>query len=37
MAPERKGEMAQIVVRAFVAGCIVSLLNACVAGALLDF
>ncbi len=36
MAPERKGDMAKVVIRAFFAGCIVSLVNACMAGALVD-
>ena len=34
MAPERKKDLAQIVLRAFIAGCTASLLNACVAGIL---
>uniref|UniRef100_H2ZLV9 Sodium/nucleoside cotransporter n=1 Tax=Ciona savignyi TaxID=51511 RepID=H2ZLV9_CIOSA len=32
LAPQRRGEMAKIVIRALVAGIFVSLLNACVAG-----
>ena len=36
IVPERKTELAQIVVRAFVAGCFTSFLNACVAGALIS-
>lgn len=36
MAPERKSDIAQIVLRAMIAGCWVSFLNACVAGVLLD-
>ena len=35
MAPERKPDLAQIVFRAFIAGCLTSCLNACVAGSLL--
>ncbi len=35
MAPDRKNDLAQIVIRAFVAGSVTSLLNACVAGALI--
>ena len=36
IAPERKTVLAQIVLRAFVAGCVTSCLNACVAGALIS-
>lgn len=36
MAPERKQELAQLVTRAFIAGCFTSFLNACVAGALIS-
>ena len=36
IAPERKTDLAQIVVRAFVAGCFTSFLNACVAGSLIS-
>jgi len=36
MAPERRSDMAKVVMRAFVAGCVVSLLNACVAGSLIS-
>lgn len=36
MAPERKTDLAQIVFRAFIAGCFTSFLNACVAGALIS-
>ena len=35
MAPERKKDLAQVVMRAFISGCVVSLLNACMAGALI--
>lgn len=35
LAPERKTDFAQVVLRAFIAGCTASLLNACVAGALI--
>jgi pyrimidine nucleoside transport protein len=34
LAPERKKDLAQVVFRAFISGCVASLLNACVAGAL---
>ena len=36
MAPERKTDLAQVVLRAFVAGCVTSCLNACVAGSLIS-
>ena len=36
IAPERKEDLARIVVRAFVAGCLTSFLNACVAGSLIS-
>ncbi len=36
MAPERKTDLAQLVGRAFVAGCCTSFMNACVAGALIS-
>ena len=35
MAPDRKNDLAQVVTRAFVAGCMTSFINACVAGALI--
>jgi len=35
MAPERKQDLAQVVFRSFIAGCVTSMLNACVAGSLL--
>ena len=36
MAPTRKNDLAQIVMRAFVAGCVTSFLNAAVAGSLIS-
>lgn len=36
IAPDRKKDLAQVVTRAFVAGCFTSFLNACVAGALIS-
>lgn len=36
IAPERKKDLAQVVGRAFIAGCFTSFLNACVAGALIS-
>jgi len=36
MAPERKSDIATIALRAMLGGCMVSFLNACIAGALLD-
>lgn len=36
IAPERKTDLAQIVIRAFVAGCFTSFLNACIAGAIIS-
>ena len=36
MAPERKQDLAQVVFRAFVAGCFTSFINACMAGALIS-
>ena len=36
MAPERKTDLAQVVGRAFIAGCMTSFINACVAGALIS-
>jgi len=36
IAPERKDDLARIVLRAFVAGCFTSFLNACVAGAIIS-
>ena len=36
MAPERKSDLAQTVFRAFIAGCMTSFINACVAGALIS-
>ena len=36
MAPDRKSDLAQIVMRAMVGGCFVSFLNACIAGILLE-
>ena len=35
LAPERKTDLAKVVLRAFVAGCVTSFLNACVAGTLI--
>jgi nucleoside permease NupC len=35
LAPERKKDLAQVVLRAFISGCVASLLNACVAGCLI--
>ena len=35
MAPNRKADLAQVVTRAFIAGCLTSFINACVAGALI--
>ena len=35
MAPERRDDLSRVVMRAFIAGCVASLLNACVAGSLL--
>jgi nucleoside permease NupC len=37
LAPERKTDLAKVVLRAFVAGCATSFLNACVAGTLISF
>ena len=31
----RKADLAQVVTRAFIAGCLTSFINACVAGALI--
>merc|ERR1711970_45252 len=36
MAPDRKSDLAQIVMRAMVGGCFVSFLNACIAGILIE-
>jgi len=36
MAPERKSDISQIVLRAMIGGCWVSFLNACIAGVLID-
>lgn len=36
MAPERRGDLARIAVRAFVAGTMACFLTACVAGSLID-
>ena len=36
MAPERKSDLAQVAFRAFIAGCLTSFINACVAGALIS-
>ncbi|KAK2706515.1 sodium/nucleoside cotransporter 2-like isoform X3 [Artemia franciscana] len=36
MAPTRKGDLARIVIRAFISGSMTSLVNACIAGILLD-
>jgi nucleoside permease NupC len=36
LAPERKTDLAKVVLRAFVAGCVTSFLNACVAGTLIS-
>lgn len=36
MAPERKKDLAEVIFRAFVAGCVTSFLNACVAGCLIS-
>ena len=36
IAPERKEDLARLVLRAFVAGCFTSFLNACVAGAIIS-
>ena len=36
LAPQRKNDFANVVLRAFVAGCVTSFLNACVAGTLIS-
>ena len=36
LAPERKSDFAEVVIRAFFSGCVTSCLNACVAGALIS-
>ena len=36
MAPERKGDLAEVAMRAFVTGSMACFLTACVAGALID-
>ena len=35
MAPERRGDLSKTIFRAFIAGSIAGLLNACIAGTLL--
>lgn len=36
MAPERKKDLAEVIFRAFISGCVTSFLNACVAGCLIS-
>jgi len=36
MAPERKSDIASLALRAMIGGCLVSFLNACIAGSLLE-